>query len=226
MQLELVSKKNFELNTVRSISRGLIYYVHTGRNAWHSTWVTHYFPGCMHTTLQSAKEYAEKFRERGTVLYIKQLPCLIFRSNGVAIIITEINNRNPLSGYSADATTDEVAIGSKKIKEALNNYLKVGAPLEGVTLSFLPSSRFWSHRPSPKNSVIVLATNDEAVSIEKVKSDDLLSFKSFSNGGNYYLGWSSIKPHIKRSAVLALFRQAKPNKSKQSNAGQKDSLHT
>ena len=218
MQLELISPHSLESNTVKGISRGLIYYVHTGRNAWHSTWVTQYSPGCMHTTLSSAKEYAEKLRERGTVFYIKQLPCLVFRGIGCAVIITEINNNNPLSGYSPTATSNEVAVGSKKIEGALNNYLKIGAQLNGIAMSFLPNSRFWNHRPSPRNSVVVLATKNEAVSVEKVKSDKLLSFKSFSNGGNYYLGWSSVEPHIKRTAVLNLYRQAKPNKSKHSDS--------
>lgn len=218
MKLELISPYNLESNAVKGISRGLIYYVHTGRNAWHNTWVTQYSPGCMHTTLRSAKEYAEKLRERGTVIYIKQLPCLIFRGVRCAVIITEINNNNPLSGYSPTATSYQVPVGSEKIDGALNNYMKIGAPLNGVALSFLPNSRFWNNRPSPRNSVIVLATKNEAVSIEKVKSDNLLSFKSFSNGGNYYLGWSSIEPHIKRTAVLALYRQAKPNKSKHSDS--------
>lgn len=203
MKLELISPHSLESNTVKGISRGLIYYVHTGRNAWHSTWVTQYSLGCMHTTLGSAKKHAEKLRERGTVIYIKQLPCLVFRGVGYALIITEINNNNPLSGYSPTATSSEVTVGSEKIDGALNNYLKIGAPLEGVAMSFLSNSRFWNNKPSPRNSVIVLATKNEAVSIEKVKSDNLLSFKSFSNSGNYYLGWSSIEPHIKRTAVLA-----------------------
>lgn len=218
MQLELIIPQNIESNTVKGISRGVIYYVHTGRNAWHSTWVTQYSPGCMHTTLVSAKEYAEKLRTRGTVFYIKQLPCLIFRANGIAIIITEINNNNPLCGYSPDATTKDVATGSKKMEGALDNYLKIGTPLNGIAMSFLPDSRFWTRKPSPKNSVVVLAAKNEAISIEKARSDSLLSWQSFSNGGYYYLGWRSIESHIKRTAVLALYRQAKPNKSKHSDS--------
>lgn len=218
MQLQLTLPQNLDSDTVKGISRGLIYYVHTGRNAWHSTWVTQYSPGCMHTTAESAKVYVEKLRTRGTVFYIKQLPCLVFRAKGVAVIVTEINSNNPLSGYSPDATVSEVAKGLIKIDGALNNYLKIGAPLEGVAMSFLPNSRFWNNRPSPKNSVIILAANDPSVKVEKVKSDKLLSYKSFSNGGGYYLGWSPIESYIKRTAVLALYRHAKPNKSKHSDS--------
>lgn len=218
MKLEQASPQSLESSLVTGISRGLIYYVCTGRNAWHSTWVKKYSPGCMHTTIESAKEYAEKLRARGTVFYISQLPCLVFRCKGSAVIITEINNNNPLSGYSADAITKEVAAGFKKIDGAVDNYLKIGSPIDGAAMSFLPSSRFWKHRPSPKNSIIILAINDGSVSIEKVSSDNLLSYKSFSNGGDYYLGWSLFESQTKRVAVLALQRQAKPNKSKHSDS--------
>jgi hypothetical protein len=214
MQLELTSPQSLESKTVKDISRGLIYYVATGRNAWQSKWITQYAHGCMHTTIESAKEYAEKHRTRGTVFYIKQLPCLTFRSNGNLVIITEINNHNPLSGYSPDATIIEVAPGLKKVDGALDNYLKIGVPLDRVAMSFHPNSRFWNHRPSPKNSVTVLATNNEALSIENVKSDDFLSITSFSYGGNYHLGWNSTKSHTKTTAVLSLYRQGKSNKSK------------
>ncbi len=209
MQLELISPRSLDSKAVKSISKGMIYYVCTGRNAWHSTWVSHYYPGCMHTTLASAKEHAEKLRTRGTVFYIKQLPCLVFRSSGVAVIVTEINSRNPLSEYSADAVTDEVTPSSKKIEGVLDNYIRIGAPLQGVAMSFLPNSRFWRQRPSPKNSVIILSANYESVPIENIKSSGLLSIKSFSNGGNYYLGWSSIESRVKSTAVLGLSRKEK-----------------
>jgi hypothetical protein len=44
-----------------------IYYVSSGRNAWWSTWVKQYNSGCMHTTLDGAKKYAEKMRTNGSV---------------------------------------------------------------------------------------------------------------------------------------------------------------
>jgi|TARA_B100000929_G_C15501457_1_gene417556 hypothetical protein len=172
----------------------------------------------MHSTLESAKNYAEKRRTRGTVFYIRQLPCLIFRSRKQTILVTEINNRNPLSGYSVNATTEEVAYGYKKIEGALNNYLKVGSPLNGVAMSFLPNSRFWNVRPSPRDSIIILGSTDPSIPIEKVSSDNLHAYKSFSHGGNYYLGWSSIESEIKRLAVLQLYRMAKPNKSSKKDA--------
>ena len=90
MELVQASTHLLDSSPLKGISRGLLYYVHTGRNAWHSNWVTQYANGCMHTTLESAKEYAEKRRTRGTVFYIKQLPCLVFRSKDTCVLVTEI----------------------------------------------------------------------------------------------------------------------------------------
>jgi len=213
MELVQASTHLLDSNPLKGISRGLVYYVHSGRNAWHSTWVTQYANGCMHTTFESAKEYAEKRRARGTVFYIKQLPCLIFRSQNTCVLVTEINSRSPLSGYSPDAKDDDVGYGFNKIEGALDNYLKIGAPINGVAMSFLPNSRFWNVRPGPRDSVVILSCKNPALSVEKVSSDSLLAYKSYSNGGNYYLGWSSIGSEIKRLAVLKLYRKAKPNKS-------------
>lgn len=210
MELLEASTHLLDNSPLKGITRGLLYYVHTGRNAWHSTWITRYASGCMHTTLESAKEYAEKRRTRGTVFYIKQLPCLIFRSRNTCVLVTEINNHNPLSGYSPDATTNNVAYGLSKIEGARDNYLKIGAPINGVAKSFLPNSRFWNLRPAPKNSIIILSCKNPALSVEKVTSDRLLAYKSYSNGGNYYLGWSITESVIKRLAVLQLYRKAKP----------------
>lgn len=218
MELVQASIHRLDSSPLKAISRGIIYYVHTGRNAWHSTWVTQYANGCMHTTLQSAKEYAEKRRARGTVFYIKQLPCLIFRSQITCVLVTEINNKNPLSGYSSDATTDDVAYGLNKIEGARNNYLKIGASINGVAMSFLTNSRFWNVRPGPRDSVIMLSSMNPALSVEKVSSDSLLAYKSYSNGGNYYLGWSGIESEIKSLAILQLYRKAKPNQSSKRDA--------
>lgn len=199
---------------VTGVSKGVIYYVFSGRNAWHSTWITRYSAGCMHTTLESAKKYAEKRRVRGTVFYIKQLPCLIIRSNNKCVLITEINNDNPLCQYSPNATTSHVAYGLQKIENALDNYMKIGTPLNGLVLSFRPDSRFWNARPSTEDSVIILSSENSVLPVEKSNTDHLLAYKSYSHGGNYYLGWSKSDSVIKRCAILKLYKIFKPNKPK------------
>jgi hypothetical protein len=184
---------------VESISAVFIYYVFTGRNAWHSTWVTQYSEGCMHTNLESAKQYAEKRRTQGTVFHIKELPALLFNSKCGCLAVTQINSHNPLSSYSPNATTLNVGLGVKKIDGALENYICKHAPMLGVALSFAHGSRFWLMQPPPKNSVITVATSGTADIFSELPEHNLSIKTSFSHGGNYRLGWSE-----KESGILKL----------------------
>jgi len=105
---------------VEDVSAGLLYYLFNGRNAWHSTWITRYTEGCMHSDLQSAKDTAEKRRVQGSVFYIAELPAPIFSSAAGIIAVTEINSARPLSGYAAEL---------KHISQrGARNRLKIGNP--------------------------------------------------------------------------------------------------
>ena len=210
MELKIILPQNLKSGPVSEITTGVIWYVYTGRNAWHRTWGTYYGKGCMHTTLDSAKAYAERRRTKGSSFYIDLLPCMVFRSKESLLVITEISASNPLSGYSCNATTKDVPYGGEKIEGALDNYLHIGAPIEGIALSFLPDSRFWNVRPA--NPVIFLTHQTPSTEIEKIRLDTLSTLKSASFGGGYYLTWTKrSKAEIKNSAVLELFRKAKIN---------------
>ncbi|MBW4934875.1 hypothetical protein [Marinobacter sp. F4206] len=126
--------------------------------------------------------------------------------------MTEINSRNPLAGYSPDATLKEAPSGATKINGAIDNYMAIGAPLNGVALSFMSDSRFWNVRPSPKNSVILLSCFDSGLQVEALPSGGLKAFKSISNGGNYYLGWAKKESDVKSVGVLNLAKKVKPHK--------------
>lgn len=199
-----------ELNTdaISNIAQGVIYYVTTGRNAWHSTWVSRYKKDCMHTTIESAKSYAENNRSSGTVFYIKKLPCLVFRAKNRTLLVTEINNKNPLSGYSSDATSNMPNAKTNKIKGALDNYIKIGAPLVGAGLSFLHNSRFWRVKPNPKDAVMLLSNPKPNFSVEQDQDNDLSAYSSYSNGSNYYLGWKQIKTETSSSAITNIIKEA------------------
>ena len=86
---------------VGDVSAGLLYYLFSGRNAWHSTWITRYTEGCMHGDLQGAKDTAERQRKQGSVFYIAELQALIIKSAAGVLAVTEINSGRPLSGVIA-----------------------------------------------------------------------------------------------------------------------------
>ncbi len=208
-----------ELNkeAVTSITSGVVYYVSMGRNAWNSTWISQYKKGCMHTTIESAKDYSEKNRVSGTVFYIRQLPCLVFRTETKTLIVTEINNNIPLSGYSADALTS-TADNAQNIKNQLENYIQIGAPLLGVGLSFLNTSRFWHKKPRSKDSIMLLSIADNETPIEKAEQKEFTALLSSSSGSKYYLSWSPMKSHISGSAIYKIINGIDQNISSETTS--------
>lgn len=143
--LEIFSEKGFkELaeSKVVSFRPCVIYYIITGRNAWHSTWIQLYSKGCMHTTIHSAISYAEKLLTRGTVFTIFEYPALQFITEIGHILVTQINTERPLANYSPDAIRSKPPQGTRLMDGFCDNYLTKGAIVSGAALSFNWSSRF------------------------------------------------------------------------------------
>jgi hypothetical protein len=181
-----------EKAALEAVSASCLFYLHNGRNAWHSTWVQQYAEGCMHSDERSAKESAERQRTQGSVFYISQIPALLFRTPNGCLAVTEINTTQPLSGYSPDAVLKSSPSGTPLIEGARDCYIEKGAPILGVVRSFDLSSRFWSRRPSPRNSVIVVGTEDPTTAFAPVAQSVPTTIRSYSNGKNYMLGWNQI----------------------------------
>lgn len=180
-----------------------LYFVTTGRNAWHSTWVQQYTNGCMHSSIASAKQYTEKLRTQGTVFTIKQQPSICLTTDSGTLFVTQINCSSPLSDYSHDALSPMPKDGTKLIKGAQDNYLVSGANTQGAILSFERSSRFWRTPPPPKNSVIIIATEIVHLKIEPLPTEKLKAWSSYSNGSGYLLGWRERENDIKPNAIKA-----------------------
>lgn len=187
-----------------SIEAGIIYYVKTGRNAWHSTWVQQYSNGCMHGSQSSARQYAEKRRTQGTVFTIKELPSLVLQSTKGAVFVTQINTTTPLLDYSAEAIREQPRLGSKLIEGARNNYLVKGATIGSAALSFDWSSRFWRTPPPKRNSVIIVASADTTEVIKTLGRKALQGLSSYSNGGGYLLGWQGQENFVSSEGVFDL----------------------
>ena len=178
------------------------FYVHTGRNAWHSTWIARYSPGCMHTTLKSAKSYAETKRVQGTTFNISELPALMISSSIGSVVVTQINSSNPLDGYSRSAV--RATHHRHTLMEGhLNDYLCIGAPIYGAILSFEGDSRFWKHPPPHSNSLIITETPETDPETVEIKTD-ILKYKSFSQGGQYTMGWKTHKSDVSPSGIAGL----------------------
>jgi len=189
---------------ITSVHSCALYYVTTGRNAWHSTWTQQYSNGCMHSSIKSAKQYAEKLRTQGTVFTIKQQPCICLKTESGTVFINQINSMSPLSGYSSDALSPGPKEGAKLIDGARDNYLIPGASTSGAILSFDRSSRFWRVPPPAKNSVIVVASEVADIDTDAIQKRKLKAWSSYSNGGGYLLGWRERENGVSPNAVIAL----------------------
>jgi len=193
------STPTLSVSKVEEITGVVIYYVYTGRNAWHSIWSTKYSAGCMHTNIETAKQYCEKRRNQGTVFNIKQLPALKIKSDNGCAVVTQINTDKPLAGYSVKATRD------RSYSSELDNCINKDAKIMETTDSFLPDSRFWNQAPPFYNSIItVYATNPDESFTDLEKSVSLIVKTSYSNGKGYLLGWSSNILKIETNNVIGI----------------------
>ena len=73
------------------------WYLTYGRNAWHTTWITRYAPGCVAFDLELLKAKGERDRGPGNVFYIQEMPCLVLLTATATYLILEINGGNFIS---------------------------------------------------------------------------------------------------------------------------------
>ncbi len=167
-----------------------IYYVYYGRNAWNATWVTQYTNGCMHTSLESAKSFAERGRNQGNVFYINELPALLIKSNKGFLIVTEMNSQYPLDSYSHTYDVYESYYEYGPCETILTCAKNV--KLNVIEDSFRPFSDNGENYKS-RNSVITLGLERMGVLFEKFYKNKSQRYTSYSMGGDYRLGWSQNK---------------------------------
>lgn len=201
-----------------------LYFVHDGRNAWHSTWVQRYFEGCLHMRLTSAQEYCEANRKRGSVFYIEELPAIRIECQFGITIVTQININNPLSGYrlfrESESETEE-----ETHHEHQANIFRIGEPMKPAVESFVYNSRSW-RLPIPDAKSILIAWRSNVGRFQELESRDttvrhndlakpdlldsaqLYKYVSSSSGGEYELGWDKLESKIRTKGVFDILSEA------------------
>lgn len=213
---KVYSKRNASIGKALALSAAptKIHYLLRGRNAWHSTWVQHYYPGCMATSNHDVESDAEKRRENGSVWSITELPALAVASDAGTLVITQLNQRTPLVGYSPEAISAHPPQGTLLMEGARNRYLISGTPLAHIALSFESGSRFWKRKPPPQDSVILLYLPNPKIKLEPL-TDQLFRRRSQPSGGRQNsICWSVLPGDVDSSAVLNLasnFQEAAPS---------------
>lgn len=156
--------------TIEVVSAVLVFYVLRGRNAWHSTWVEHYFADCMHTSLLSAKRNAESRRGPGNVFRIFEKPALRIDLPHRSHVITEINCADPLAEF-------------RKVSDGRRG-LEPGRSFSGFVDTLLP------HLRQGRGRRIVTLCVSRNRRLELLDDQPILEVQtSFSQGSQYQLGW-------------------------------------
>lgn len=185
------------------IKKGIrkIYYVSSGRNAWWSTWVKRYNPGCMHTTLHSAKLYAERLRTNGSVFYIQEIPALVLEGKFISLVVTQINCQDVLQNYRPKS--------KDRITNTTHCHISAGGSLCHTYNSFAYDSAFWEIAPPDKNSVLRLLCDRKLKDFEFYRASKILNYKSESIGPDYCLCWNS-SPFEAKNKSLAKIVATRP----------------
>lgn len=213
---KIYSERNPSIGKALALSAAptKIHYLLRGRNAWHSIWVQHYYPGCMATYNHDVESDTEKRRENGSVWSITELPALAISSDAGTLVITQLNQRTPLAGYSPEAISAHPTQGTQLMEGARNRYLISGTPLAHIALSFEPGSRFWKQKPPLQDSVILLYLPNPKIQLEPL-TDQLFRRRSQPSGGRHNsICWSILPGDVDSSAVFRLasdFQEAAPN---------------
>ena len=195
--MQLIPATNATDADLRFMVRGVevikLFYVSTGRNAWWTTWIFRYSPGCMHTTMESAKAFCETNRAQGTVFYVRELPAIACIVPERALVLTEINTPEILGRFDLNGL-----IGIAQI-----------LPISTMTLRqvlhiFRPESALWSpNYPKKDSAVISYCSNVDA--LERVGPEvSFADWESRSVGPKYYLKWSSRPTEIKAERIRAV----------------------
>jgi len=194
--------KDIGASKITGVFETKIFYLIRGRNAWHATWVQHYFDRCMHDDLQSAKDRAEQMRERGSVFTIREQPALAFRAKGGLVLITEINTHTPLSDWIKKHKSKRSDHQLDHDYCRLETLFRRNRTIQTETLvgSLDDWTIFPDHPPGHRRNFFVLVTPDTDA-LHEDHRNRLKRWQSSSAGAYYHLQWSERPEELSSRAV-------------------------
>lgn len=98
LSYSIFSFKNTK-TTTKDLTRfkiGRLFYLGYGRNAWHSTWINRYYPGCVSNSWDHLRFLAEQKRVQGSVFKIETVRSLVLSGSSVTVALVEINERSAI----------------------------------------------------------------------------------------------------------------------------------
>lgn len=95
-----LSIRAHDITLISKVRQVKLFFVHWGRNAWHSTWTDSYSNYSFFINLDAAKDFCEKNRCQGTSFRILQIPALAIYTKDKLICVIEINTITPLADFN------------------------------------------------------------------------------------------------------------------------------
>lgn len=142
------------------------------RNAWHSTTSRQYRGQTSLTnSLEAATEVAEEWRQMGSAFRIREVPGLaLFAHSGVAVAV-DFHHDNSFGSW-------DVTRGKRSLAQ--------GTELRSV-LRALGAEGTWTVSPNPHS--LIHATSPGAPIAKAGERAEFSTYISYSDGGQYQLGW-------------------------------------
>ncbi|MGO4679447.1 hypothetical protein [Microbacterium sp. 2MCAF23] len=167
-----------------SIDAGVVAYLYRGRNAWHSTWVRHWFRNThLFRDVTSARAGAEQLRERGNVFYVREVPALILRGSHDAVVLCEPGVDAPFAGFRGFNTTPVDTVEGRWIDGVFP-----GISLRDAVEAFTEHSGNWADARARDERVLTgIVSSDFSFA---TRHGRLQSLTSFARGSENHLGWS------------------------------------
>lgn len=171
-----------------------IFYLYRGRNAWHSTWVQHYFPECMHSTLPSAEMRAESMRGPGSTFIINELPAVALQSPVGTLVVAEINNDTPLSHWTKNYRAEQSDFRLNQRHCRLEDVISKATSIFSIA-TFIMDPSFFTQGPQGRDGLFLLFA-DPAQNIENNGNRVNRCWHSRAEGADYYLDWTPSKSSV------------------------------
>ncbi|WP_176503886.1 hypothetical protein [Cobetia sp. 5-11-6-3] len=194
-KLDLSYCSEQDLQNWLNVYSGVLYFVHIGRNAWHTTWIQRYTTDCMHADLDHAKAHAENLRNNGTRVYVQELPCIVFETSGSNpnYVAVEINTPNPFSKFTFDSSV---------IVDTGLDFEQVGIPSQGILNAFKSKFNYAGEEHDGGQTDNTILLEDTLNLISNSGKDNFYKYISVSNGAKYYLGWDRSEITIDNNHVI------------------------
>ena len=211
---EFTKDSSIEKAAVNAIDVKKIYYLITGRNAWHSTWVQHYYPNSFATDINEIEIEAERRREIGTVFYIIELPALCFETSNGVFVVSEINTQIPLQSFSPAVASRNLLIKDRMSKIYSISSFYPWQYLSQIIKIFEIGSPYWKEQPNATDSICSFFMENMKLCDLNVLGNQLLKRTSQPSGGKKNSLCWSIKPsEIDSSSVLRILNSGKLSSS-------------